>query len=483
MDGGADQGGHDHGEGFVDLVSTCVGRRRTAPVGVGDVPREAVGLRHTEGRVQGLKSSSHTGDTPQGIGELTQPKDLGGVFWPGLGDAQPMTQGDRDDDVGSVEERGRHWPTLVSVGLSATAPQLCRHLGIHAASDEAGNTRAGEVQGARVRANRHEGGTTFGVGRARDVGRAHEEDAQRLFDSLGPDSHQLRLTALTVHARRFRWIWFGQVRGHQSAQPNRRGPFVSEVLRLHGLGAVVEVRCTGELAAETANAMRVSWTRCLSPAGGGSGAAAVEAEPLEVRVDHPSQLVRRLMLTTQDVTRSLIAARAGELLMFHAGAVSDPASGRSVAYVARGGTGKTTMSHLLGQRLGYLTDEAVGIDSSGAIHPYPKPLSVRRPAQPEIKDELSPDALGLLPAPENPGINRVVLLDRVAGTAGVEVEELAFMDGLFGLVEQSSALPELPRPLHQLADLIDGSGPVMRVRYAEAPDAADVLGQLVEAQA
>lgn len=260
---------------------------------------------------------------------------------------------------------------------------------------------------------------------------------------------------------------------------------MTDALLLHGLGAVVEVRCTGEAAADLASAMRVAWSRCLEPGDGSDGSGGVArspdavAQPLEVRLDAPGDLATRLMTTTQEVTRSLIAARAGDLLMFHAGAVSDPGTGRSVAYVARGGTGKTTLSRLLGQRLCYLTDEAVGIDAAGLVHPYPKPLSVRRPDEPGIKDELSPDDLGLLPAPAAPRISRVVLLDRLAGSTGVEMEELTFMDALFGLAEQSSSLSSLPRPLHLLADLVDGVGPVVRLRYSEASEAAEDLLALI----
>lgn len=260
---------------------------------------------------------------------------------------------------------------------------------------------------------------------------------------------------------------------------------MGETLRLHGLGAVVEVTCTGDAGAELSAAMRGPWSRCLVEPVVQSGELTsgevppVEAAPLAVRLDDRALLAKTLMLTTQDVTRELIGARAGELLMFHAGAVSDPVSGRSVVYVARGGTGKTTLSRLLGQRLGYLTDETVGIDAAGVIHPYPKPLSVRRSDEPDLKDELSPDELGLLPAPAEPRLTRLVLLERDATTQGARLEELPFMDAVFGLTEQSSALPTLPRPLHRLADTIDRSGPVLRVRYSEAADAVDDLLALV----
>lgn len=239
---------------------------------------------------------------------------------------------------------------------------------------------------------------------------------------------------------------------------------MSEVLRLHGLGAVVEVRCTGDAATELESAMRPAWSRCLSEPMGD----VVEAERLVIRLDDPTDLPRRVMLTTQDVTRALIKARIGDLLMLHAGAVSDPTTGRSLVFVAAGGTGKTTMSRLLGRRFAYLTDETVGIDTSGTIHPYPKPLSVRRADEPAIKDELSPDDLDLLAETSTPHVARVVLLDRRPGFDGVAFTDEPFMDALFALVEQSSSVDKLDRPLHRLADLIDSTGPVVRVRYGEA---------------
>lgn len=254
---------------------------------------------------------------------------------------------------------------------------------------------------------------------------------------------------------------------------------MGDVLRLHGLGAAVDVHLTGVAAGEVGSAMRRAWTRCLTPHD--PGLQVIEAEALTVHLDDAALLGKTLMVTTQRVTRALIGARAGDLLLFHAGAVSDPDTGRSLAYVARGGTGKTTLSRLLGKRLGYLTDETVGIDAAGLIHPYPKPLSVRRADQPDLKDELSPDALGLLPAPATARLRRIVLLERGADVDTATLAEVDFMDALFALAAQSSALPALPRPLHRLADLIDEVGPILTLRYGEAGHVADGLGSLVQA--
>ena len=253
---------------------------------------------------------------------------------------------------------------------------------------------------------------------------------------------------------------------------------MSEVLRLHGLGATVEVRCTGDAAPALSAAMRQAWSRCLDSSSPDAADVAT-GEPVVVIGNDESRLTRELQTATQLVTRALIGARAGQLLMLHAGAVSNADTGASLVYVAPGGTGKTTLSRLLGRRFGYLTDETVGIDETGRIHPYPKPLSVRRPAEGALKDEVSPDALGLLPNPSLPRVGRMVLLDRCPELEGVELMEVPFMDALFELAQQCSFLSRLPRPLHYLADVMDRTGPVLRLRYSEAADAQEDLSALV----
>mgnify|MGYP003374464452 CR=1 FL=1 len=208
---------------------------------------------------------------------------------------------------------------------------------------------------------------------------------------------------------------------------------MTPVLRLHGLGAVVEVRCAGRAALTLKAALRQAWSRCLV---GEDCAADGERGPVapkvfEASLDDEEYLPRALMTTTQVVTRSLIRAQAGRLLMLHAGAVSHPATGASLVYVAPGGTGKTTLSRLLGRRFGYLTDETVGVDEAGAILPYPKPLSLRRPDAVGLKDEVSPDDLGLLPAPPAAHVERMVVLVRDAVRGSADMEELSVMDAVF----------------------------------------------------
>ena len=226
--------------------------------------------------------------------------------------------------------------------------------------------------------------------------------------------------------------------------------------------------------------LRTAWSRCLSDGSGvGVGPAKADIPRVDVVLDDPSALTQRVMLTTQQITQALIEAQAGHLLMLHAGAVSHPETGASLVYVAPGGTGKTTLSRRLGPQLGYLTDETVGVTEGGAILPYAKPLSVKRSRGGRLKDEISPDRLGLLPAPAAPYVARVVLLVRDLEPGSVDIEELSVMDALFDVVRETSSLSRLDRPLHRLVALLDTAGPVLRVRYGEASDIDGEMAELI----
>ncbi|MCW5951397.1 MAG: hypothetical protein KIT69_03990 [Propionibacteriaceae bacterium] len=185
-----------------------------------------------------------------------------------------------------------------------------------------------------------------------------------------------------------------------------------------------------------------------------------------------------LVQTTQAITRQLIESQTGRLLMLHAGAVAHPQTGRAVVLVAPGGTGKTTLVRTLADRYGYLSDETVAIDADYRVLPYQKPLSVRRPQAP--KQELSPDDLGLLPAPAEPTVARLCLLDRREGVAEPEITELGLLDAITELTPQTSALYALPEGLRTLARLIQATGPVLRLRYTEADDLVPFFADLLD---
>lgn len=259
---------------------------------------------------------------------------------------------------------------------------------------------------------------------------------------------------------------------------------MTPTVTLHGLGACVELTLAGSRVDELADAVHHAWSRCLAPLCDDP----VPAEGWTVTHDGPAPgappdadtLTGLLQGLTQQVTRALIAARAGELLLLHAGAVTHPDTGATLVCSAAGGTGKTTLVSRLGRRLGYVTDETVGVDTAGRVWPYPKPLSVRTPDGRGLKRETSPDELGLRPAHPSPVLRQVVLLDRRSDAHPPAFRRLGLADAIVGLVPETSSLSALPRPLHLLRDHLELLPPVVRLSYAEADDVLDGLADLLE---
>ena len=193
-------------------------------------------------------------------------------------------------------------------------------------------------------------------------------------------------------------------------------------------------------------------------------------------------LASTLSHITQDVTRAAIESRAGELFMFHAGALCDQDSGATLAFVAPGGTGKTTVVRTLGPGRGYVTDETVGVRSDLEIEPYSKPLSVRRPAPGGPKDETSPLAIGLEVPSVTPWLAGMVVLRRDLGPGDrVVVEEVDPLDALVMLGPETSSLALLDRPLHSLSALLDTIGGLRVVRYHDATDLDPVVRDVLAA--
>ena len=167
-------------------------------------------------------------------------------------------------------------------------------------------------------------------------------------------------------------------------------------------------------------------------------------------------------------------------MMFHAGALCDQTTGATIAMVAPGGTGKTTLVRTLGATRGYVTDETVAVDADLTISPYCKPLSVRRPDSRQPKDEMAPADLGLTPPRVPPWLAGMVLLRRDLGLGSeVVVETVDVLDALVLLAPESSSLARLERPLHRLAALLDAVGGLRRVHYHDARDLEPVVREIL----
>lgn len=239
-------------------------------------------------------------------------------------------------------------------------------------------------------------------------------------------------------------------------------------LRLRAMGVTVEVGVADE---EIRTRLAHQWSRAVLADGQDPGQVVPGPRAGTGPPEH--QASRDYGITTQ-VTMAALRATAGQRINLHAGGVSDERR-RVLAVVAPSGTGKTTATLALARRLGYVSDETVSIDASGSIAPHPKPLSVIVDAdRRHHKEQLSPDDLGLLPTPDEGQLARLVLLHRGAeGQRGLA--RLGTAEGLLQLIEQSSSLAQLPRPLHTLLRLIEECGGMWALTYDEIDDHVDAL--------
>ncbi|MCO1339517.1 hypothetical protein BJH93_11525 [Kocuria polaris] len=180
-------------------------------------------------------------------------------------------------------------------------------------------------------------------------------------------------------------------------------------------------------------------------------------------------------------TSRAIESVRSELLMFHAAALADPASGRAIALVAESGTGKTTATRTLGRSFAYLTDETVAVDEARTVRPFPKPLSLLPESGLRPKDQAAPDELGLLPAVEGATLCRVAVLDRQPGRTSAVARAMPLAEALEFLCPQTSGLAWLDRGLVQLCRTLDACGGALRLEYGESVQLAELTRELLAA--
>ena len=255
------------------------------------------------------------------------------------------------------------------------------------------------------------------------------------------------------------------------------------------LDVPISIRIQGDRAAEVAERVPVLWECCRADQGADPAAAVdvvFDTDPRACAAANGAGRVSRmdledlLQVLTQRVTSSAIDAQAGRALMLHAACLADARTGLAAAFVAPGGTGKTTLVCTLAPGRWYVTDETTLVLDDGVVLPYPKPLSIRRAPNSLHKNETAPSAVGLIPPGGPVRLAALCVLDRDDGHTGApRTTRLDTLDALVALVPQTSHLPEMARPLQRLAALCESLGGVHRVSYRESADLSDLVDRWI----
>jgi energy-coupling factor transporter ATP-binding protein EcfA2 len=184
-------------------------------------------------------------------------------------------------------------------------------------------------------------------------------------------------------------------------------------------------------------------------------------------------------LSTEVTMKALAHRRHDRLWMLHAAGIAAQ-DGRVVVLSAASGTGKTTAARHLSQRYAYVSDETIGIDDTGRVVPYRKPLSIiEQRSAPKSQVALSSiDDEWVLPSELR--VAKIVVIDRSAdGPEEPVVEALDIADALALLGPQTSYLAEGPAPLRRIAALLAATGGAMRLRYREVAGIDGIIDELL----
>lgn len=232
--------------------------------------------------------------------------------------------------------------------------------------------------------------------------------------------------------------------------------------------------------------MRARWRRC----------AALAADPTTLLLDDEPHVLRvglagdgtgatvvagdleRLpYVLSREITRLGLTRLRGRVTLLHAAALAD-ADGRAVVLVAPSGGGKSTATSVLGQRLGYVTDESVVLRGDGRIAPHPKPPSlVIDPAERWHKAEPSPDESGLGPTPPAPRIAALLTLARDPAVTSSRIEPVGLVDQLLAVLPETSSTWWLDDGLDRLARAVTAGGAPARLVYAEIDTCHELVAE------
>jgi hypothetical protein len=192
------------------------------------------------------------------------------------------------------------------------------------------------------------------------------------------------------------------------------------------------------------------------------------------------------------LNRAVIDRSASRLHLMHASAVTR--AGQTVVLPADMESGKTTTAAgLLREGYGYVTDEAVAVDTAtGLVHPFPKRLSVDPGSWPLFPDlaskydvrgarqwQVDPTDLGATAATRPVAAPAVIVFPRYVPGATTEVVPIGRSEAAYELARMTFYFAQAPgRNLRSAARLVERST-VARLRIGDLEEAVAAIDALV----
>ncbi|MGZ4796533.1 MAG: hypothetical protein ACXV8T_11615 [Acidimicrobiia bacterium] len=253
---------------------------------------------------------------------------------------------------------------------------------------------------------------------------------------------------------------------------------------VEGFGARIELRASDVLVERVARLLPtgVEVRRASRPDRHDAPAACIDvrfrgAGRADVSVD--GELVATLSDRDQVVARTVselhlaLAAHARDGLFVHAGVVAW--QGAAIVVPGPSMSGKSSLVHaLVAHGADHFSDEYAVLDAAGSVHPYPKPLSIRRPGC--GVDSVAPETIGRVGTSSAP----VALIVATTFRPGVPwcPDDLVGVRAVMPLVHNTVAARSRPEAMLEAVAAVAASG-VVCLR-GERPDAMCVAGWLIE---
>jgi hypothetical protein len=162
------------------------------------------------------------------------------------------------------------------------------------------------------------------------------------------------------------------------------------------------------------------------------------------------------------------ARRARGLAFFHAGAVAW--KGRAILLPGRSFSGKSTLvAALLRAGARYLSDELALVDGAGCVHPWARPLALRRPRG--GADRLAPEAFGAR-AVTGPLSAGAIVFVRHRPAGALRLEPILRGAAALGLLRNALAARSRPGESLRAARAVTAGAVLLRGTRGEADEAA-----------